>query len=72
LFTDSGAKDRKIDRRIGIAILASYVMNYGPFEIERLKYWPLAAKLAESLGDLVQMNTLLQSTSHSLETQEAT
>jgi hypothetical protein len=72
LFTDSGAKDRKIDRRIGIAILASYVMNYGPFETERLKYWPLAAKLVESLGDLVQMNTLLQSTSHSFETQEAT
>jgi hypothetical protein len=71
LFTDPGAKDRKIDRRIGIAILASYVMNYGPFEADRLKYWPLADKLAESLGDLVRMNTLLQSTSHSLAMQEA-
>jgi hypothetical protein len=71
LFTDPGAKDRKMDRRIGIAILASYVMNYGPFEADRLKYWPLADKLAESLGDLVRMNTLLQSTSHSLAMQEA-
>jgi hypothetical protein len=72
LFTDAGAKDRKIDRKIGIAILASYVLNYGPFETERLKYWPLAAKLAESFGDLGRMNTLLQSTSNSLAKQEAT
>src|SRR5262249_11505609 len=35
LFTDPGAKDRKIDRTAGIAILASYVMNYGPFEADR-------------------------------------
>jgi hypothetical protein len=70
LFTDPGAKDRKIDRRIGIAILASYVMNYGRFEADRLKYWPLAARLAESLGDLARLNALLQSTSHSPARQE--
>jgi hypothetical protein len=71
LFTDPGAKDRKIDRTAGIAILASYVMNYGPFEADRLKYWPLAAKLAESLGDVSRLNALLQSTSHPMPTQEA-
>ncbi len=65
LFTDPGAKDRKIDRTIGISILASYVMNYGPFEADRLKYWPLAAKLAESLGDVGRLNALLQSESQS-------
>jgi hypothetical protein len=69
LFTDPGAKDRKIDRTIGIAILASYVMNYGPFEADRLKYWPLAEKLAESLGDVARLNALLQSISNSQATQ---
>ncbi len=71
LFTDPGAKDRKIDRTAGIAILASYVMNYGPFEADRLKYWPLAAKLAEALGDVSRLNALLQSTSQFSATQEA-
>ena len=70
LFTDPGAKDRKIDRSTGIAILASYVMNYGPFEAGRLKYWPLAARLAESLGDVARLNELLQVPSRSLATQE--
>jgi hypothetical protein len=70
LFTDPGAKDRKVDRTTGIAILASYVMNYGPFEVDRLKYWPLADKLAESIGDLAQLNALLQPPSHSLATEE--
>lgn len=71
LFTDPGAKDRKIDRTTGIAILASYIINYGPFEADRLKYWPLAAKLAESLGGVARLNALLQSTSHSPEKQGA-
>jgi hypothetical protein len=72
LFTDPGAKDRKVDRTSGIAILASYVMNYGPFEADRLKYWPLAAKLAESIGDSMQLNALLQPPSYSLATEEVT
>ena len=70
LFTDPGAKDRKIDRTIGISILASYVMNYGPFEADRLKYWPLANRLAESLGDAAKLNALLQVPSRSSATQE--
>lgn len=65
LFTDPGAKDRKIDRTAGISILASYVMNYGPLEADRLEYWPLAAKLAESLGGLAKLNAILQLPSHS-------
>jgi hypothetical protein len=70
LFTDPGAKDRKVDRRIGIAILASYVINYGPFEADRLQYWPLAARLAESLGDVARLNALLQSALPAQKTQE--
>jgi hypothetical protein len=62
LFNDPGAKDRKIERNMGVAILASYVMNYGPFTADRVKYWPFAARLMEILGwDLGQLNEWLQS-----------
>jgi hypothetical protein len=71
LFTDPGAKSRKIDRTAGIAILASYVMNYGPFAADRLRYWPLADRLVASLGgDLVRFNALLQSPSRVLPARE--
>ena len=45
LFTDPGAKDRKIDRTAGIAILGSCVMNHGAFAADRLCYCPLADRL---------------------------
>jgi hypothetical protein len=50
MFTDPDADGRKIDPATGIAILASYVMNYGPFAAERVQYWPLADRLVGSLG----------------------
>jgi hypothetical protein len=60
LFTDPGAKNRKIERNIGVAILASYVMNFGPFTADRVRYWPFAARLMEILGwDLSQLNEWL-------------
>jgi hypothetical protein len=33
-----------------VAMLATYVLNYGPFEKKRMKYWPLAAHLVEKSG----------------------
>jgi hypothetical protein len=46
--------DKNIETRNGltqnIAMLATYVLNYGPFEKKRLKYWPLAAHLVEKSG----------------------
>lgn len=57
LYTDPGAKQRKIARSQGVAILASYVMNYGPFASDRVKYWPFAARMMELLGwPLAQLN----------------
>jgi hypothetical protein len=51
-----------IDLPIGIAILGSYVLNYGPFQPDRVKYWPLAAQLMERLGwDLDELNRRLLS-----------
>ena len=33
-----------------MAILRSYVVNYGPFETDRVKYWPVAAQVIQQLG----------------------
>jgi hypothetical protein len=50
LFDDPSAKEQKIGRREAVGVLASYVMNYGPFAEQRLKYWPFAAHLTAKLG----------------------
>jgi len=62
-YFDADAKNRKIDLEFGISILSSYVRNYGSFEPDRVKYWPLASHLMERLGwDLDQLNDWLGST----------
>jgi hypothetical protein len=64
LFVDPTTNNREIDPLMGIPILASYVMNYGPFTAERVRYWPLADRLVTALGgDLARFNALLQSPS---------
>jgi hypothetical protein len=43
-----------------IAMLATYVLNYGPFERKRVRYWPLAAHLVEESGwTIEQLNRWL-------------
>ena len=44
-----------------VAMLANYVLNYGPFEEERIKYWPFAAHLVNSGFTVDQLNDWLQS-----------
>jgi hypothetical protein len=34
----------------GVAMLANYVLNYGPFQPDRVKYWLLATHLVEDCG----------------------
>jgi hypothetical protein len=61
-YFDPDAKNRRIDLTLGISILSSYVLNYGPFERGRVKYWPLAVRLMERLDwDLGQLNNWLSS-----------
>jgi hypothetical protein len=51
-----------VDLPLHLSILSSYVLNYGPFQSDRVKHWPLAAKLMESLGwDLDELNHRLLS-----------
>lgn len=33
-----------------VAMLATYVLNYGPFDVDRVKYWPFAAHLLCNYG----------------------
>lgn len=63
-FTDPDVRSRPIDLQRAIGLLASYVLNYGPFEAQRAVYWPVVLRLAEGLGwTLDQLNAWLGSVS---------
>ena len=49
-YFDKDVKAHGIDLERDVAILGSYVLNYGPFEQERVRYWLLAAYLLEQRG----------------------
>jgi|KBSMisStaDraftv2_1062788.scaffolds.fasta_scaffold584657_2 hypothetical protein len=49
-FTDKTVKERPVDLQRTVAMLRAYVINYGPFAADRVKYWPLAARLTRQLG----------------------
>lgn len=42
------ARDNALDE--DVAMLATYLLNYGPFEANRVRYWRLAAHLVETCG----------------------
>ena len=42
--------DEEADLASNIAMLGTYVLNYGPFEADRVKYWRLAAHLVDNQG----------------------
>lgn len=45
-----------------VAMLATYVLNYGPFEKDRVKYWLFAAHLVDNHGwSVEQVNDWLSS-----------
>jgi hypothetical protein len=45
-----------------VAMLATYVLNYGPFQKDRIKYWRLAAYIVDKSGWSVrQLNGWLAS-----------
>jgi len=61
-YADPDAKNRRVDLTFGVSILSSYVLNYGPFVPDRVKYWPLAVQLMEHLSwNLDQLNDWLSS-----------
>lgn len=43
-------KTRPVDLPRAVAVLRSYVLNYGPFEAGRVRYWPVAMQLMKTLG----------------------
>ncbi|MBO0696955.1 MAG: hypothetical protein J2P46_01045 [Zavarzinella sp.] len=43
-----------------VEMLGTYVRNYGPFQADRLRYWPFAAHLVDDVGwSLDQLNEWL-------------
>jgi hypothetical protein len=49
-YTDKDLRQRPIDLQRAVAMLRAYVLNYGPFEAGRVRYWTLASRLMEHLG----------------------
>lgn len=49
-YADEGVRHKRIGLARGLAILSAYVLNYGPFQADRLRYWPAAQHLMKSLG----------------------
>lgn len=61
-YIDRDKANRRIDLKFDLSILSSYVLNYGPFEESRLKYWPFAGLLMDRLQwDVDQLNDWLSS-----------
>jgi hypothetical protein len=61
-YSGPAAKTQAADVQRGVAFLASYVMNYGPFEKQRVAYWPLAGWIMERSGwSLPELNAWLGS-----------
>jgi hypothetical protein len=59
-FADPEIGRRAIDIDHHVAILASYVDNYGPFAAERVRYWRVAVRLMEARGwDVARLNRWL-------------
>ena len=63
-YADKDVKVRPTDLQRAVSILRAYVVNYGPFEADRVKYWQLAARLTRNLGWTVdRLNAWLTSAS---------
>jgi hypothetical protein len=61
-FTDKEVKARKPDLQRNLDILASYVLNYGDFQEDRVRYWPMAKRLLEMFDwTVIELNVWLHS-----------
>lgn len=49
-FTDKNIKSQRPDFDSILTFFVAYVLNYGPFDERRIKYWPLAEKLIEAFN----------------------
>jgi hypothetical protein len=49
-YADKDLRQRPVDLQRAVAMLRAYVVNYGPFEADRVKYWTVAAEVTRSLG----------------------
>ncbi len=61
-YLDKDVRERAPDLGRAVSLLSSYVLNYGPFEASRVKYWPAAEQLMQLLGwDVARFNAWLAS-----------
>ena len=63
-FADEDIANHSMDLTQEVAILSSYVLNFGPFELDRLQFWPLAEQLMQYCErDITKLNAWLSSAS---------
>jgi len=59
-FGDPDVKTRPTDLQRAVGVLRSYVLNYGPFAEDRVRFWPLAEQLMQRLDwDVKRLNEWL-------------
>lgn len=62
-YADRQLKERPLDVTRAVSLLRSYVINYGPFAADRIRYWPVARQVSERLGwSAERLNAWLMST----------
>ena len=70
-YADKDLKSRPIDLQRAVAFLRAYVVNYGPFGADRVRYWTVAARVMEHLGWTVdRLNAWLGAAADSVTTHE--
>lgn len=63
-YFDRGVKQRPVDVQRAVSLLRSYVLNYGPFEQDRIRFWPAAEQVTQRLGwTAQQLNAWLEGAS---------
>jgi hypothetical protein len=59
-YVDKELRTRPIDLQRAVALLRAYVVNYGPFEADRVRYWTVADRVMKALDWTVdRLNTWL-------------
>lgn len=59
-YSDPDVKTRPLEIPRVVSVLRSYVLNYGPFGEDRVRYWPVIGQLMQRLGwDLAKLNAWL-------------
>ena len=59
-YVEKDIANQVMDLPHQVGILSSYVLNFGPFEVDRIKYWPVTEQVMRRCGmDVASLNAWL-------------